>query len=135
MAVYMCVGCRKIYDSKFLKETDEGYCCPDLECNCGHAPLVEIDELMVHAMRTLNRKGYTTRFCCSGGHKWKQSQRAYVMFEFGHMPDTLPEGWEIDKNYSLCIESYEKMIPAISALDEWCEKLPECDCSGGGANV
>ena len=53
---YMCMGCYEVYDREL------GYC-PKVNC---HRDVVEIDELMLLAIKILNQKGYITEYCCAG---------------------------------------------------------------------
>ena len=77
-----CPDCDSIYDTTLsaLDEKDiiKGFDrCPKPGCV---GDLVHIDELMLPIIRTLNKKGYLTKFCCSG-HVNEEYSYPYISFE------------------------------------------------------
>lgn len=95
---YMCMGCYEVYDR------DLGYC-PKPACYCD---VVEIDELMVPAIKMLNEKGFATTNCCSG-HIYDNGCNIYISFhkflteyyaidEIKEMFKDLPESWDLEFN-------------------------------------
>ena len=105
-----CPECDSIYDTTLsaLNEKDiiKGFDrCPKPGCS---GDLVHIDELMLPIIRTLNKKGYSTEFCCSG-HVNEESSYPYVAFEALTQRDKeqlikiflkypLPKPWFIELN-------------------------------------
>ena len=136
----LCLNCYKIYNQKTIKNN----MCKVKEC---YGDVVEIDELFVPVIAELNRKGYRTRYCCSG-HYTKDSITTYIMFEdFIELP-SLPEGYNydvdwtirngntdiekyIDKNKSFNELSKDIFNNAVSVL-EWAEGLKELNEKVGG---
>ena len=140
---YMCMGCYEIYNG------DLGMC-PKASCE---GEVVEIDELMVPAIRLLNEKGYMTEFCCSG-HVYDDGCTAYVcldqlmseIFEdedIEQMKKILPETWEIeidsfdrlnfrhvlnkDYEHEFYVDTYEDILKANSDFLHFVQQLPELD--------
>lgn len=140
---YMCMGCYEIYDR------DLGYC-PKSNCNDN---VVEIDELMLPAIKLLNQKGYVTSFCCSG-HVYDDGCTVYVMLNgciyralsedaIKHMQSILPESWtmdiggygeilfehEIKKDfeYKFDVETYEDILKANVDFLHFVQQLPELE--------
>ena len=127
--IYMCPICYKIYDHKFIRFDEEyGRRCPDIECESMDTELFEIDELMVKPIRILNQKNYTTKNCCSG-HLYNDGYfSAYIMFEEGMCPDSVPKGWKRDGNNSIAYVKGTKKVTSLNYimdLIKWCEELPE----------
>lgn len=64
-------------------------------------PLTEIDEMIAPVISILNKKGYRTRFCCSGhchsGHCFDGSitDYTYILFE-----NILPDNIDIPHGFS-----------------------------------
>ncbi len=69
---------------------------------------VEIDELIAPTVQVLNRKGYITKYCCSGHpfEKWVESKglsngtrpiRSYICFENGITLPRLPHGFSVSE--------------------------------------
>ncbi len=126
--IYMCPVCYKIYDHKFIKSHEYyGLRCPDIECGSGEEELFEIDDLMVKPVRILNKKGYYTKYCCSG-HLYRRYVSAYIKFNEETCPVGAPKGWK--KDGEDCIR-YEKPSEKVTSLNyimdliKWCEELPE----------
>lgn len=137
---YMCMGCYEVYDR------DLGYC-PKSTCL---SEVVEIDDLMLPAIKMLNEKGYMTEFCCSG-HVYDNGCNIYVtldgfmlevltMEEIEEMKQMLPSPWEVeidqferlffsrdikkDWEYKLVVETYEDILKANLEFLKFVEKLP-----------
>ena len=136
----LCLNCYKIYNQKTIKNN----MCKIKEC---YGDVVEIDELFVPVIAELNRKGYRTRYCCSG-HYTKDSIITYIMFEDFIEFLYLPEGYNydvswtmrngntdiekyIDKNKSFNELSKDIFNNAVSVL-EWAEGLKELNEKVGG---
>lgn len=138
---YMCMGCYEIYNG------DLGMC-PKANCE---GEVVEIDELMVPAIRLLNEKGYMTEFCC-GGHIYDNGCTSYVLLDslmseilededIAKIRELLPESWEIEFdsmgrwNFRHCIEkdyahqfyveTYEDILEANVDFLHFVQQLPE----------
>ncbi len=69
---------------------------------------VEIDDLIAPTVQVLNRKKYTTKYCCSGHpfQKWVESQgvsngthlmRSYIAFENGITLPSLPPDFSVSE--------------------------------------
>jgi len=115
--------------------------------NC-YGDVVEIDELLIPTIIELNKKGYKTKYCCSGHYDTRpyNSYSSYIYFQDNIILPNLPSGymyeqdlypwvnWEdkgrdiirIDFDGSKNINELSKDIinNAISVL-EWAEGLPE----------
>lgn len=133
MGYSICSRCGQIYNTKIVFK---GYYdkCPDVLCK---GAMFEVDELMTIPILTLNKKGYTTNFCCSG-HIDNDDYGGYIMFKHGMSPKTTPRYWKRDKDgpntirYSFpkkltLAEKYSYILKAISSLDRWCNGLTERD--------
>lgn len=142
--MFVCLNCERIYRQKTIKNN----LCKNNNCLC---EVVEIDELFVPIVLELNKKGYATRFCCSGHlEKDLKNINSYIYFEdFAKLPN-LPEGYKYDQDIypdvdwskwkvtntirrtfnssnginQLCKDIFEN---AISILI-WAEKLDVLDC-------
>jgi hypothetical protein len=103
--------------------------CPNALCS--EAPgLVSIDELMIRPITILNKKGYQTKFCCSGHDlRGKADQNGYIMFRSSYLLPSVPEGWFLDtEDYfvSTVIRSKtDDLATSIFNLNKWVDSLPE----------
>lgn len=136
--MFLCLKCNKVYNQKSLKYR----MCKVKEC-FGNA--VEIDELFIPVIAELNKKGYTTRYCCSG--HIGEIPNSYIYFEDDIKLPSLPEGylydqdmyphvdwnkWEIkntirrdfDSKKDISELSKDIFMNALSVL-EWAEELEE----------
>ena len=140
---YMCMGCYEIYNE------DLGVC---PKANCA-GTVVEIDELMLPAIRLLNQKGYLTAFCCSG-HVYDNGCDAHVILEslmldifedeaIIKIKELLPVSWtmEIDKlgrmnfrhqlqkdwDLEFYVNTYEDILEANLDFLHFVQQLPELD--------
>lgn len=103
MNYYMCSSCFQAYKSDCIQTNKLGNAwCPNVECN-GNM-LFEIDELMIKPIQILNKKGYKTKYCCSG-HSYEKYPSPYIMFNF--IPSYCPKDWYIDDN---CIRAKKYSI-------------------------
>lgn len=60
----ICLKCEEIYDERIVSYKPYKHNrCPKQNCT---GNLVDIDELFVPIILQLNKKGYTTKYCCSG---------------------------------------------------------------------
>lgn len=104
---------------------------PD-KCTCEFQPyyLVNIDRNIQDAIRVLNEKGYTTRFCCESH---SDNDSIYIMFARDYGFDTMPDGFICNKKdntvryeyahgmaYDKFLEDKQKHL---KALLDWCEGL------------
>jgi hypothetical protein len=126
----LCTGCyeefneRDIIDAKLGKYTI-GYC---RDCN---GKVVEVDELMMPAIIELNKKGWTTLFCCSGH---MNDSYIYTYIKFEHRPNTCPDSFYIDESciraknpvrYIEGIEGFDLWVSLNRDLYEWALSLPD----------
>ena len=84
---YLCLKCKEIYDNSItqIRKTEyvenkvkkEWLMCPKSNC---FGDVVEIDDLMLPIIKTLNEKGYITEYCCSG-HLYENAPRLYISFK------------------------------------------------------
>lgn len=123
---------------------DVAYVCPYCfrevdECRCLTYPhrLIHIDRSLVAIIRTLNTKGYVTRYCC-GGHPEKDDMDIYISFEESYdFEGNLPEGAVYETGYS-CVIRYrfddwdtdeeERAVfqeECIKSLTIWADSLPD----------
>ena len=106
---------------------------------------VDIDEKIVNAIKILNEKGYTTRYCCSGHpenldkiKKDKTNMGTYVAFDSDiiFIDNGVPENWTQPINVPgmyryFTDEEIDNFTPnqlidlAMKELEEWANNLPE----------
>ena len=106
---------------------------------------VDIDEKIVNAIKILNEKGYTTRYCCSGHpenldkiKKDKTKMGTYVAFDSDiiFIDNGVPENWTQPINVLgmyryFTDEEIDNFTPnqlidlAMRELEEWANNLPE----------
>jgi hypothetical protein len=72
----MCNECFNIFHKKYKAST--------AFCKYCNRYLVEVDENFIESISLLNKKGYTTKNCCSGHTNPKDVHHAYIQFE-GHV--------------------------------------------------
>lgn len=97
---YLCLSCGEVYDSPRLNITN-GFdiYCPKTNC---YGELVEVDELMIPTIKTLNEKGYRTVMCCSG-HYTKKNPLAYIYFVEGIDIPSIPAGFKKEIRHDGCV--------------------------------
>lgn len=128
----LCPVCFNVYFANQITPTWEngrpGLHCPSAMC-CGHGELVTVDELMIKPIVKLNKKGYGTRYCCSG-HEMRDeySGKGYILFNENYKFPSLPEGWEEDA-FGLrgtCIRSTtNELALSIANLNKWVDSLED----------
>ena len=84
--MYLCSKCFDILYSKYHK-------CTKCDFNSYEEVNIEIDSKLAFQISILNKKGYTTKFCCSG-HALDEWVSSYIYFE--DKMDSCPEDWHID---------------------------------------
>ena len=96
----------------------------------------EIDILIAKSIEILNKKGYETRFCCSGHLKKGKETCAYITFKDFYDDFPYLYGWELDNSGQVencgstirCFvkkPTYRKLKRIHSRLRDWCKKLPK----------
>lgn len=129
----MCPECLNVYYTSIIQimPGENRLGCPSYGCS-GKAELFTIDELMIPAIRNLNRLGYKTAFCCSGHHimdeRPESDRYGYICFKDKYDFKTLPEGWYLDtKNITLTrtvIRSgCDILAESIENLEKWVDTL------------
>lgn len=140
---YMCMGCYEIYD----RDLDR---CPKSICS---GMVVEIDELMIPAIKFLNIKGYMTEFCCSG-HPYDDGCTSYVLLDsittgilgaefIEKIKSMLPQSWsmeideqnrihfsheiKMDEDCKNVTETYEDILKANLEFLHFVRQLPELE--------
>lgn len=83
----LCLKCYKIYNQKTIKNN----ICKIKTCQ---GEVVEIDELFIPSIIELNKKGYITKFCCSG--HISNHPNSYIYFVDKTILPNLPEGYKYD---------------------------------------
>ena len=130
--MYLCLNCFEVYSNEYRYDRRDYNFCPKLGCD---GEIVEIDELMIPVIKTLNEKGYCTEYCCSG-HYGEGYTNTYIKFsEWVELPEELPDGFVyeergnvIRKNYVDNLHPNEKYIEILNAtkdLIEWADNLPD----------
>ena len=84
--MYLCSKCFDILYSKYHK-------CTKCDFKNYEEENIEIDSKLAFQISILNKKGYTTKFCCSG-HSLDEWVGTYIYFE--DKMDSCPEDWYID---------------------------------------
>lgn len=96
----------------------------------------ECDDLIAPIITILNKKGFTTEFCCEGHWEWTDTEHIssmldvpYITFVVGfHLPN-IPDGWHIDVSTTMTdeddnvIEGYWESIQARKLLEAENEML------------
>ena len=129
--MYLCLNCFEVYSNEYRYDRRDYNFCPKLGCD---GEVVEIDELMIPVIKTLNEKGYCTEYCCSG-HYGDGYTNTYIKFsEWVELPEELPNGFVyeergnvIRKNYVDNLHPNEKYIEILNTtkdLIEWADNLP-----------
>lgn len=127
-----CPKCFNVYFANQIAPTWEtgraSLYCPSALCS-GHGELVTLDELMIKPIVKLNKKGYRTRYCCSGHEmREKEDRKGYILFDENRKFSSLPEGWE-DEGFSLrgtCIRSTTNDLAlSITNLNKWVDGLED----------
>ena len=130
--MYLCLNCFEVYSNEYRYDRRDYNFCPKLGCD---GEVVEIDELMIPVIKTLNEKGYCTEYCCSG-HYGDGYTNTYIKFsELVELPEELPDGFVyeergnvIRKNYVDNLHPNQKYIEILNTtkdLIEWADKLPD----------
>lgn len=119
---------------RITDEFDSGVVCPISNCP---GSIIEVDELMLPTIIELNRKGYYTKFCCSG-HYYDNCPNLYICFDdsYDFKNTKLPPGFKckeddensiISKGYGRIVKSdklRKQIIKDAEILYEWARKLP-----------
>ena len=130
--MYLCLNCFEVYSNEYRYDRRDYNFCPKLGCD---GEVVEIDELMIPVVKTLNEKGYCTEYCCSG-HYGDGYTNTYIKFsEWVELPEELPDGFVyeergnvIRKNYVDNLHPNQKYIEILNTtkdLIEWADNLPD----------
>ena len=130
--MYLCLNCFEVYSNEYRYDRRDYNFCPKLGCD---GEVVEIDELMIPVIKTLNEKGYCTEYCCSG-HYRDGYTNTYIKFsEWVELPEELPDGFVyeergnvIRKNYVDNLHPNQKYIEILNTtkdLIEWADNLPD----------
>ena len=130
--MYLCLNCFEVYSNEYRYDRRDYNFCPKLGCD---GEVVEIDELMIPVIKTLNEKGYCTEYCCSG-HCGNGYTNTYIKFsEWVELPEELPDGFVyeergnvIRKNYVDNLHPNQKYIEILNTtkdLIEWADNLPD----------
>ena len=129
--MYLCLNCFEVYSNEYRYDRRDYNFCPKLGCD---GEVVEIDELMIPVIKTLNEKGYCTEYCCSG-HYGDGYTNTYIKFsEWVELPEELPDGFVyeergnvIRKNYVDNLKKKKKYIEILNTtkdLIKWADNLP-----------
>lgn len=119
---YMCNKCFEIYNLDTSRECK----------NCSHGELIQVDELLVTTIKTLNIKGYTTLSCCSG-HCSDRVARCYIKFAPNiNIEFLFPDMYEYGNNNIIqrwfkCeneIDLASSILNNAIFLLKWANKLP-----------
>jgi len=135
---YVCLKCNEVYKSSINQikpikygENKEWMFCPKINC---HGEVVEIDELIMPTIIELNKKDYTTEFCCSG-HSYERYTNTYISFTGEKIPMNLPKGFIMEKigdkfcirkyydNISSKLERFEEILKTNLELLKWANNL------------
>ena len=104
--------------------------------HCGGL-LVQIDEMLLTTISVLNKKGYHTKFCCSG-HVYDTFPQTYIYFTGDVKLPDIPEGFRYEDGYyggGFCIRkdveddwtprySHMEILQRNLKLIEWATELP-----------
>lgn len=105
------------------------------------SPTFECDELMSPIIVELNKKGYTTLFCCSGhlvdeefGGQVFDFSSAYIVFDrtaFNVKKIQIPRGFEVDKEFDNFVirkrytreNRFREILETMLELETWVSYL------------
>jgi len=132
----LCLECFEVYGDEAMFKTKYDYdtemYCPKKSCE---GSVIEVDELLLLSIKTLNQKGYITKFCCSG-HVHDSYPQPYIAFEDDIDLPNIPisfyrEGNCIRKDYKFrkgneLLLQKEILETAIDILS-WVKKLPKLE--------
>jgi len=107
----LCLNCYKVYNQKTIKNN----MCKVKDC---YGDVVEVDELFVPIIAELNRKGYETRYCCSGHVAGNGGLHSYIYFEDYTSLPCLPEGYKHDQDMYPHIKFDEGKVSILRYFDE-----------------
>lgn len=80
-------------DSLPVKVCDQCFC---QKCNCENKILITMDRKMTSIIKSLNKKGYITVFCCESHYQYTNS--IYIQFVKNYFKNIeLPEGFKYNK--------------------------------------
>ena len=88
----MLLMCSDCFEVDYRKRKYGIYC-----KKCG-GNLEEIDDNFIQAISLLNKKGYTTKFCCSGHPKNDHINESYIFFEKSIVLPHLPNGYKYEED-------------------------------------
>ena len=128
----MCTGCYEKKDYFKIEATVPYHTYRVGKCDC-LGEVVEIDDLCIDAIILLNKKGWTTKFCCSG-HLDEGLTATYIYFE--HMPNSIPMGFKRDNDKNVIraknihkeltgLKGYYALLELNKKLYRWANYLPE----------
>lgn len=127
----LCEGCNELKEYYRLDLNEEFHPYRVGNCPTCGSNVFEVDELIAYTIIELNKKGWTTQFCCSG-HMEEKIIATYIKFK--HMPESCPLGFYIDKD---CIrvknnvrnleglKGYDELVFINRRLYHWALKLPK----------
>lgn len=136
---YMCLNCGEVFNSSYLNtEYDSDMIrCPKTNCP---GWMIEVDELMIPTIKTLNEKGYLTKHCCSGHYTQYTPQQAYISFLEGIDIPSVPSDFkkEIDDDGCVTIRKdfssgkdtfkvFNDICDNAKILLKWADNLPSWD--------
>ena len=128
----ICMDCYEIYRTDYQLIKGEYNHCPKNDC---YGEVVEVDELLLPTIIELNKKGYTTEYCCSG-HYYDKCKNTYIKFcDWVELPST-PNGFKVETNKhddSITIRKdyadnetvFEDICKSVVELYEWAKSLEE----------
>ena len=80
-------------------------------------PIVEVDEMIAPIISLLNKKGYKTRYCCSG-HCYECDDGEFRTFTYILFQDILPKGITLPQGFSHTRTRKNKYDPKSRSLLE-----------------
>lgn len=142
---YLCLNCYEVYDETIQNVAPIQYgireyrMCPKNNCN---GEIIEVDEMLVPIIIELNKKGYSTEYCCSA-HTYDDENcvNTYIMFSKGYKPETVPKGFTLETpnyNNNICLRKFyvkikdklklhKQIMQTMIDLSNWVKKLPNCN--------
>lgn len=105
--VKVCLHCFEIYkESLKFDEWADFQPCPKTSCI---GEVVEIDDLLLPVIIELNKKGYTTKYCCAG-HYYDHPINSYIMFDEDIELPSIPPNYKYENDHNTIRRNFSDIV-------------------------